>query len=555
METMADIPAPLIDDIADGRCLPFVGAGFSLNAECDGVEMPDWPMLARMLASAAGVDNELEGPDAASAFERKFGRVHLIDAIRRALNTDSVFPGDAHLAFVQLPFDTIYTTNFDLLLEEALREKRRPYRSLVGELQLPFHAGFFTTNVVKMHGDVRHEEHFVVTRRDYESFLDEYPVIATHLSAMLITRTPLFLGYSRTDSDFLNIQRVIEARLGKFQKMPYLIQFDVSDEEIDQGLDLPNGKAVHILSLSTETRSRGEALAELFQSIQGELDARAGKKLRQSEPDAFEPIPRETLDLAYKSPEASDILASSSSLCFVMMPLSDESEAAYRSSDAVYQFLIEPAVADVGLVALRADHLRPSRLISEQVRAAIRESRICMADISDSNPNVLYELGIALAQSKPVVLLARVGSHLPFDIMDQRFILYDPDDLESAIPHLRTYLQALLEMGRLQEAEQLISAGMYRAAIAVIGVVLEHTLIRLLASSPKSDSPRVRSIGAMADALFKMGVITRDERDSLRRIAGIRNRAVHELLEPTQEEASLALELAQHFVDSYPTED
>jgi uncharacterized protein YutE (UPF0331/DUF86 family) len=59
----------------------------------------------------------------------------------------------------------------------------------------------------------------------------------------------------------------------------------------------------------------------------------------------------------------------------------------------------------------------------------------------------------------------------------------------------------------------------------------------------------------MADALFEMRVITRDERDSLRSTAGIRNRAVHELHEPTQEEASLALELAQRFVGSYPTED
>jgi hypothetical protein len=179
--------------------------------------------------------------------------------------------------------------------------------------------------------------------------------------------------------------------------MPYLLQFDVSHEEIEQGLDLPNGKSVHIISLSTETRTRGEALAKFFQSIQSELDSRAGKALRQSEPEAFEPIPRETLDLAYKSLDASDILASSSSLCFVIMPSHDESEAAYVSGDAIYQFLIKPAVADVGLVAIRADSLRPSALISEQVRAVIRESRICVADISESKPNVPYEIGLAQA--------------------------------------------------------------------------------------------------------------------------------------------------------------
>jgi hypothetical protein len=41
----------------------------------------------------------------------------------------------------QLPFDTVYTTNFDLLLEQSYSAAGRPFRSLVGELQLPFHAG------------------------------------------------------------------------------------------------------------------------------------------------------------------------------------------------------------------------------------------------------------------------------------------------------------------------------------------------------------------------------------------------------------------------------
>src|SRR5450755_215571 len=99
------LPQPLIDDIADGKCLPFVGAGFSLNAECDeGYSMPDWSGLASQLGGQAGVDN-LDGPDAAASYERLFGRVHLIDAVRRALNPEHVRPGKVHEAFVGLPLD------------------------------------------------------------------------------------------------------------------------------------------------------------------------------------------------------------------------------------------------------------------------------------------------------------------------------------------------------------------------------------------------------------------------------------------------------------------
>ena len=119
---MIDIPKPLLDDIAEGKCLPFVGAGFSLNAKLpDGEIMPDWPGLTRILATAADATDDNNGPNVASEYEQKFGRVQLIETIRHALKTDIIEPGKAQQAFVQLPFDTIYTTNFDLLLEDALQ--------------------------------------------------------------------------------------------------------------------------------------------------------------------------------------------------------------------------------------------------------------------------------------------------------------------------------------------------------------------------------------------------------------------------------------------------
>jgi hypothetical protein len=235
---MKKIPKPLLDDIAAGKCLPFVGAGFSQNAKLPAdVKMPDWQGLTVVLAHAVGVSPKQSGPAVASAYERRFGRVQLIEAIRDALHSDSIEPGVAHSALAGLPFDTIYTTNFDLLLESANSLIHKPYRSLVGELQIPFHGGPLSTNIVKMHGDLRHEEHVVITQEDYDRFLDRYPVISTHLSAMLITRTALFLGYSLTDPDFTHIREVVRSRLGKFQRMSYLIQFNQSKKKIEKMLN------------------------------------------------------------------------------------------------------------------------------------------------------------------------------------------------------------------------------------------------------------------------------------------------------------------------------
>jgi len=57
---MVEIPEPLMTDISDGRCLPFIGAGFSLNAKLPSeLKMPDWNGLAKQLAHAAKLSGTL----------------------------------------------------------------------------------------------------------------------------------------------------------------------------------------------------------------------------------------------------------------------------------------------------------------------------------------------------------------------------------------------------------------------------------------------------------------------------------------------------------------
>jgi len=181
MDEKLRAPYPLVSDIDHGRCLPFIGAGFSKNAALPPkLSMPDWSELTGILARDAGTPPDTHPTIVAQRYEQRFGRVQLIETVREALHPDKARPGKAHRSFVRLPLDTIYTTNFDLLLEDAYSEEMRPFRSLVGELQLPFHAGQIASSIIKMHGDLRHEEHVIITKSDYDSFMDRYPVVATH---------------------------------------------------------------------------------------------------------------------------------------------------------------------------------------------------------------------------------------------------------------------------------------------------------------------------------------------------------------------------------------
>jgi hypothetical protein len=539
-------PKPLVEDIKAGKCVPFIGAGFSLNGIVrGGGTMPDWPGLTKILAETGNISFQIEGPTVASAFEKKFGRVQLVESIRKALHTDRVEPSAAHMALTELPFDTIYTTNFDLLLEDSLRQARKPFRSIVGELQMPFHGGPLTTTIIKMHGDLRHEEHLIVTTEDYESYLDNYPVIATHLSAQLITRTALYIGYSLSDPDFLNIRRVVKSRLGKFERMAYVIAFDSTSRDIEEKLE----SNIHVISLETDgAMSKGDALSKFFHEIQESLDTTEGVRFRASRPEVFEIVSDSILEQSVKAPDASSLLTSSSNLCFVMMPFSTE-------MDRLYADLIKPVAEQFGLSVIRADEIFSPGAITEQIRVAIQQSRLCIADVTHKNPNVLYEVGIAHTLGKPTLLLTRNIDDVPFDLRSLRLIIYDADQTQSARLHLEHAIQNVLGEDRLDEAERLIANGLYRAAAAILGVFLEHILRQLLEKYGRQleirNVKRPLGLSQGVKLLADVGIIEPSDVEPVLKATEIRNRAVHDLSEPTASEVRLMASVAREFKTKY----
>jgi len=542
-----EIPQPLVDDIGSGKCLPFIGAGFSLNARIPpDKQMPDWAMLTKYLADITHVSVELGGPKVASEFEKKFGRVQLIEAIRKALNIGYINPGEAHRSFVDLPFDTIYTTNFDLLLEDAFSGIQKPFRSLVGDKQISFHGGPFDINIIKMHGDLRHEEYIVITHDDFERYLHNYPVIATHLSASLITRTPLFIGYSFSDPDFQNIRRVIKERLGKFERMAYVVDFNNTPEDIETKL----GSNFNVISIHAVSNKEKDAkLAEFFKTIMQKLDAQEGASFLARRPEAFEAISAETFVAASMSEDASPILSSYSNLCFVIIPYSQE-------FNIVYNNFIKPIAEKFGLTVLRADDIATTGSIIEKVRTAIRQSRLCIVDLSGQNPNVIYELSLAQHLNKPIILLAKKESELFLDLLSSRLVLYDVNELEKAGIALENAIRRTLSSDRLADAKKLIDSGMYRAAAATLGVTLESSLRNLMETRIDVHQERPRLTGYISTSqmikdLLDEGIIGTDERTRLQRAHLTRNRAVHDLKEPSREEVQMMFEIVRDFSERY----
>jgi hypothetical protein len=111
-----------------------------------------------------------------------------------------------------------------------------------------------------------------------------------------------------------------------------------------------------------------------------------------------------------------------SDTCFVMMPFA-------APIGNYYSLIYEPAIRKAGLTPVRADtEIFGSGKIMNQIWAGIRAARVLVAELTTKNPNVFYELGIAHALKKPVVLVSSNEPDVPFDLHHIRVIYYDHAD-------------------------------------------------------------------------------------------------------------------------------
>jgi hypothetical protein len=92
-----------------------------------------------------------------------------------------------------------------------------------------------------------------------------------------------------------------------------------------------------------------------------------------------------------------------------------------------YERILKPAIKRTGLQPIRADvDLTGAGPVIDQVREEIQAASVLVIDLSTRNPNVYYELGLAHAWNKPVVLIiSSTEPSIPFDVQHIRVIRYD----------------------------------------------------------------------------------------------------------------------------------
>ena len=199
----AAVPIELREKMAAGEVALFVGHGIS-----EAAGLPSRPALAQALAERLGEEMAVGAhhedgqtlADMAELYEVARGRHALLSYLREALDTTLLQPKVVHRMIARLPVSHIFTTTYDNLLEQALREEGRRVNKVITDSMLP-HASAGRVQLLKLKGEVEMPETIVVTRRDLDRYAISHPLMVNQLRDRLASMTFVLLGYGPGDPD------------------------------------------------------------------------------------------------------------------------------------------------------------------------------------------------------------------------------------------------------------------------------------------------------------------------------------------------------------------
>jgi len=185
-----------------------------------------------------------------------------------------------------------------------------------------------------------------------------------------------------------------------------------------RGEDLPDGSFFEN-ALADKFKIPAEKVHEFIQIF---LNSLKSAQLIDERGDKFRILDvtsTQDLDSEIGSKKSPGPKIAASDSCFVIMPFAGV-------IGSYFNHIYEPAIKKAGMTAVRADaDIFGTGKIIDQIWAGINASRVLVAELTTRNPNVFYELGLAHALNKPVVLVSSNEDDVPFDLKHIRVIYYD----------------------------------------------------------------------------------------------------------------------------------
>ena len=112
--------------------------------------------------------------------------------------------------------------------------------------------------------------------------------------------------------------------------------------------------------------------------------------------------------------------------CFVITPIGGDTDPIRRHIEGIIDAAIEPALGDEYEIVV-AHRISAPGTITKQIIKEIYQDELVIANLTDRNPNVMYELAFRHSLGKPVIMIAEKSTALPSDIIMERVIFYHND--------------------------------------------------------------------------------------------------------------------------------
>lgn len=209
-----DWPSNIVEELAYRRCILFLGSGISATSKNDAGESPEvWSEFLN------NVKNKVKNPsnEDKQFIEDMLSQKNYLLALQaiadlcdpgeyNAYLKDKFLrsgfkPSEVHKIIKELDSKIIVTTNFDKIYESICNEPEyvtleyTDTRSIIASIKAP------ESIIIKAHGSIDDTEKIIFTAKQYYNAQQKFPEFYHLLSALFLTHTVVFLGYSLNDPD------------------------------------------------------------------------------------------------------------------------------------------------------------------------------------------------------------------------------------------------------------------------------------------------------------------------------------------------------------------
>ncbi len=173
----------------------------------------------------------------------------------------------------------------------------------------------------------------------------------------------------------------------------------------------------------------GGAGAEIFQNERDQFPKKYSQLVSKEDFDMLSQYTDDVEGLAKDVLTLCENLMTSKKV-FIIMSFKQEYDDLYEAYETVCK--------EFGFEAERTDQVNTLERITPRILDGIKHSGFVIADVTEKSLNVFYEIGYAEGIGRPVIITAKEGTELPFDIKDTPIVFW------STLKELKQRLQPII---------------------------------------------------------------------------------------------------------------